>query len=140
MSAHFTKICYSESMIKFLRVIILGLFLSSSANAEWTEVSTTTAKDVYYVDFENIRVEDKLIYYWELMKYGTPTKDGTLSHKIYQVIDCSNFSSKPLRFIFYTDRNGTSDPDSQKSLINEWTQFPPDSVAMDSAKKLCKNI
>ena len=125
---------------KLLSIIVLSLFLSSSANAEWTKVSRTTAKDVYYVDFENIKVEGNLIYYWELMKYGAPTKDGTLSHKIYQVIDCSNFSSKPLRFIFYTDWNATSDPDSQKSLINEWTKYPADSVAMDSAKILCKNI
>ena len=121
--------------------MVLGLFFfSSSAYAEWTRVAVNINGDTYYVDFENIRVEGKLIYYWELMKYGVPEKDGTSSHKIYQVIDCNNFSSKPLRFIFYSDRNATSDPDSQKSLINEWTQYPPDSVAMKSAKKLCKNI
>ena len=127
-------------MKKILGVIILSLFLSSSANAGWTKVSITTEGDIYYVDFENIRVEDKLIYYWEFMKYGVPTKEGTSSHKIYEILDCNGFLIKPLRFIFYTDKNGTSDPDSQESLIDEWSPLPPDSVGMKSAKKLCKNI
>ena len=127
-------------MKKILGVIILSLFLSSSANAGWTKVSTTTEDDIYYVDFENIRVEGKLIYFWEFMKYGAPMKDGTSSHKIYQILDCNRFLTKPLRFIFYTDKNGTSDPDAQVSLIDDWVPLPPDSVGMKSAKKLCKNI
>ena len=127
-------------MKKIFLYIFLSLFLNSSANAEWTKVSTTSAGNIYYVDFENIRTEGNLIYYWEFMKYAAPLDDGTLSHKIYQVLDCNRFAIKPIRFIFYTDKNGTSDPDSQKSLTNEWATYPPDSVAMDSSKKLCKNI
>ena len=108
--------------------------------AEWTKIGKTVDNDTYYVDFQNINIDGKFIYYWELMDYGKANKEGDLSHKIYFILDCNTYLTKPLQFIFYKGRKGSGELDSQKSLINEWTGLPPDSVGFIAAQKLCKNI
>ena len=127
-------------MKKLLGILVLSLFFSSSAYAEWTRISKTSMGDTYYVDFENIKIEGKLIYHWELMDYGKPSKNGDLSHKIFLILDCNTYSTKPLQFIFYKGRKGSGKFDSQKSVINEWEPLPPDAVGFIAAKKFCKNI
>ena len=43
-------------MKKLLGILVLSLFFSSTAYAEWTRISKTTLGDTYYVDFENIKI------------------------------------------------------------------------------------
>jgi len=124
---------------KLLVVIVFSLFIGTSANAEWERIGKTNLGDTYFADFENIKIEGKFIHYWEFLQYGEPT-EGYSSHKIYQKINCDNYSIKPLRFIFYIDKRGLSRGDTQESLIDHWTPIPRDSVTFEAAVILCRKV
>jgi len=122
-----------------LAFIALSLFISSSANAEWERLSKTDLGDTYYVDFENIRIEGKIIKHWMFLQYGEPF-EGYLSHKTYQKLNCDDYSFMPLRFIYYIDRKGLSRGETQESLIDYWIPTPRNAVAYEAAVILCRKI
>ena len=125
---------------KFLLTFIaLILFISSSANAEWERLSKTDAGDTYYVDFENIRIEGKIIKHWTFIEYSEPL-EGYLSNKTYQKLNCDDYSFMPLRFIYHIDKKGLSRGETQESVIDYWIPIPSHAVAYEAAVILCRKI
>ena len=73
------------------KLLILITFVSSlillpttSSYADWTKVAENVTGDSYYIDFERVRKNKGLVYYWQLANYLKPTQDGTFSAKSYK--------------------------------------------------------
>jgi len=92
----------------------------------------------YYVDFERIRKVDGYVYYWFLLGYLKPTKDGDLSAKGYNQGDCKLFRFKVLSSSFHTQPMGGGKPSLSGSLKNpEWSYPPPNSSNETILKSVC---
>ena len=125
-------------MKNILYTIILSLLFSSSAFAEWTEVSKNVDGSTYYVDFENIKKHGGYVYFWYLRDYLKPNKFGDLSSKVYVQGDCKLFRWKGLSGSFHKEPMGGGTGDVQESVKKGWKYPPPDSVSEYVLKTVCQ--
>ena len=62
--------------ITILLVIIFTFLFSNASWGDWNYVDTTIDGSKYYYDKDGLRKGEKYIYFWELIDYKKPDKDG----------------------------------------------------------------
>ena len=127
--------------MKKLLIIFTVLFpviFSSPSYSEWTKATTNVDGTTYYIDFERIRKQDGIVYFWTLFDRLKPNSRGTLSGKVYRQVDCKNFRHKYLSDWYYkspmgrgTNWEGSNIPDE------EWNYPPPDSSSEILLESVC---
>ena len=121
-----------------LTTLIFTVMFSSTSFADWKKVSETVDGDTYYVDFERIRKHDGYVYYWVLIDYLKPDKDGDWSWKIYQQGDCISFRYKDLSYSFHKEPMGRGIGETINPKNPEWIFLSPDSFGEDIRKSVCE--
>ena len=94
--------------MKKLSILFTCLFLiilSSNAFSEWKELGENNDSKSF-LDFESIKKIDKDIYWWELIDYISPQKNGSLSKTIYKKGDCNLFRMTTVTIMYYTKSMG----------------------------------
>ena len=93
----------------------------------------------FYVDFERIRKHDGYVYWWDLIDYLKPTREGDLSVKNYNQGDCKLFRTKTL-----TEHSFTAPMGGGSVKVLELTKFhkkwmypPPNTSAETILKQVC---
>ena len=69
--------------------------------------------NTFYVDFERIRKHGGYVYWWDLVDYLKPDKDGDLSYKSYNQGDCKLFRLRILSMSFHTEPMGGGNGEQQ---------------------------
>ena len=131
-------------MKKLLAIVVLGLLMSSSVNAEWlkfTEIKQNGMK--VFIDLETFKKDKNFRYIWMMTDLKSPIKDNTIdfdiySSKEYLKIDCQTMKTGKLQYIFYSGQMGEGKhfPFQRKNL--KWLYYPPKSWAHNLAESLCK--
>ncbi len=93
--------------------------------------------DTYYVDFETIRKVDGHVYFWTLVDYLKPQKNGYLSVKLYRQGDCKLFRFKYLSFSTHKEPMGRGSSDVINPKNTEWAYPPPNSSIEIILKSVC---
>jgi len=109
---------------------------SSPSYAGWTKVSENAKGDTFYVDFGRIRKHDGYVYFWKLSDLFKPDKDGDLSIKSYNQVDCKLFRYKRLSYSFHNEPmgGGTGKP---YTPTDKWIYPSPDSANEAILKSIC---
>ena len=125
-------------MKKLLTILtlIFTLMFSSTSYAEWTKVSDSLSGNIFYVDFDRIRKHGGYVYYWRLIDYLKPDKDGDLSGKVYTQGDCKLFRIKVLDFSFFKEPMGEGTFDTI-TPPNDWVYPHPKSSMEGTLKSVC---
>jgi len=92
--------------MKTILFSILILFSINGFAFNWKKVSENDMGDSYYVDIDNIKKRNGLIYYWELDDYLEPFKDGTNSAIDKYKVDCVEEKQTLLNGTFYSQSMG----------------------------------
>ena len=114
--------------MKKLVALLFSILISSNSYGEWTKVAENLSGDAfYYVDKETIREGGRYLYWWDL---GDSEKliAGTLSAKFYQEGDCVVNRYRTLSFVFYKQRMGRGEGDSENPQNPGWIYPAPGSI------------
>ena len=121
-------------MRKFRIYSILFLFfVSNSSFASWIFVTDNVEGDDYYIDTDNIRESNDLMYFWMLSNYLKPISSGIMSVKTYVEVDCESLGFKSLQMSFYampmSEGNPVFTTSTTSSLSNEnYSYAEPDTA------------
>ena len=93
--------------LKTLTLTIALLVGSVSVSyAEWTKVDTTVRGADLYVDLDGVRKSGGYVYFWQLMSYKKPQKNGEFSGKVYIEVNCQTFRFANLSYHFFDEPMG----------------------------------
>ena len=125
-------------MIRTLLTVLVLSLLSTPVFGEWKWVDENVSGTTFYVDFERIRKHGGYVYWWDLVDYLKPDKDGDLSSKTYQQGDCKLFQLKYLSDSYYKEPMGGGTPSiSSNTPDKEWNYPSPNSVDETLLKSVC---
>ena len=116
--------------------VFVSLMIPTISHAEWMEIGTVRG-NTFFVD-SKVRKHDGHIYFWELIDYLRPFKDGVLSVKTYIEGDCGRFRVRYLQGSFHKQPMGRGAPSSGGQLDNTWEYSPPGSARAAVLAKACK--
>ena len=89
------------------------------------------------MDFERIRKHDGYVYYWTLVDYLKPDKDGDWSEKNYIQVDCKLFRFKILSGSFHKEPMGRGTPETVTPKNPQWEYPSPNSVHESHTESVC---
>ena len=117
-------------MKKIFFSIFLILFFSSSVNAEWTKVVSSTRGDILYIDKQTLKIGKNTRFILIMLDYIEPTEYGDRSSRSYREINCNNMMYRDLvkdYFILPFAKGDVSE--GSGSIQNpEWKYSSPDSI------------
>ena len=122
----------------FLAVFVSLMIPSKPSFAEWIEIGTAGERTIY-IDTK-IRKHGGHIFYWELIDFLRPNKQGTLSQKIYREADCGKFKSRRLQASFHTEPMGRGPYQFGGGSVPDdpWNYPSPGSVGAGILEDACK--
>ncbi len=92
-------------MKQLLFIILIFLFISN-AYAEW-EIWGTDGDDIaYYINYDSIEIKDGYVFYWFLMNFLEPNKNGPKSTSMYLKADCNKLEVQPIKALFFHEAMG----------------------------------
>jgi hypothetical protein len=120
----FTSIIKFDLIIIMFKLILLKLFiflfvLCSPCLAEWKKI--TDDKNVkIYLNLKEIRINNGMIYFWQLNDYTKPLRKEVSSIKIYIKANCKKNKFNPLIFSYYFERMGAGKAEIKKNKQAKW--------------------
>ena len=103
----------------FLSIIFL---LSFSVNANnWKEFGKDSNGQVHYVDIDNIKEVNGVIYYWSLMDFSETTNLGTRSNVSEYKVDCIDKKQTWLSYTYFSESMGKGKKIT--SLVPVWNHY-----------------
>ena len=120
--------------MKHLSLILLLLF-STTCLGEWVSVE---GKPYSYVDYERLKKDKGLIYFWELIDYLSPRENGILSHTVFAQGDCKLFRKKTVSFSSYTQPMGAGNGIPYDPKNSNWMEPSPGSAMETMVKSACE--
>ena len=126
--------------LHIIPTIFLSLMMTSVAYAKWTEVGKNVVGDTYYVDFERIKKDDGKVYYYELIDFAKPLKNGEVSIKEYREAECGPFRHMWINFKSYNGPMASGTIIGSDVNTKRWWTYPdPDTVAEYKLKAVCNH-
>jgi hypothetical protein len=123
-----------------LVLITLGMLLAQPVSAEWVEV-TTSNKHTSYVDPATVRKTVNGRRSWTIKNFYKPQRAGSATYISLKVLDefnCEDEKSRALQIIAFSGPMGTGDVISSDNQIDSWSVVPPESIAEDMLKFVCR--
>jgi len=118
-------------------VILCSLLISFNSYAEWTQTINSESGDVYYVDFDSIKIKGN-VYYWGMVDYLKPDEWGDMSSKSLYELDCNvPQKERKLAISFYTQPMGKGSPSTEINTTQEWIYGVPNTIGMGLIEQIC---
>jgi hypothetical protein len=126
-------------MKSFLTIftLVFSVTFSSTSFAEWAKVTTNANGSTYYVDFERIRKHSGYVYWWDLVDYLKPKRNGVWSSQTYYEGDCGKFRLRILGDVFHKQPMGRDTGTSSTRKNPEWSYASPRSIDETILKSVC---
>tara|TARA_Y100000590_G_scaffold428616_1_gene540134 strand:- start:75 stop:464 length:390 start_codon:yes stop_codon:yes gene_type:complete len=127
-------------MKKIIFSIFLILFFSSSVNAEWTKVVTSTNGDTFYLDKQTLKIGKNTRFILIMLDYFEPTEYGDRSSRSYREINCNNMMYRDLvkDYFILPFAKGETSEGSGTIKDPEWKYQNPTSIGGILHIKVCK--
>ena len=119
-------------------LLLLSLFVTGSAWAEWINIAETETR-FFYIDPATIRKDGNFRKVWGIADLKTRDKDGTMSTRTRREFDCKNERNRILALSEHTESmaKGTTTFTSSGGP-SDWHEIPPGS-AIDLVMKFVCN-
>lgn len=118
-------------------LILLLVTLCPLAHADWSLLSTSEKRDLFYVDFDTLRY-GKYPGAWFLIDFGKRTPEAAFSAKYAIQADCKSHKTKLLSQAFYANNGGKGDLISSTNTAGDWGQPQPNTPAEQMYRFLCR--
>jgi len=115
-----------HAMRKTIFMMLLAV-VSSSATAEWVEVSKSETVTVY-ADPATIRKAGDMVKMWTLSDYKTPDDVQNMSRVYQHEYDCKEGQIRLLYMALHSGNMGGGAADVVLSYPTDWTPVPPGST------------
>ena len=119
-------------------VLLLGLLISAPAMAEWVKYWEGDNGDSYYYDPSTIKRNGNLVRVWEISDLKERSKSGVLSARMLPEHDCKEDRRRQLYFSTHSGPMSQGETLYSDTTTGPWRYIPPDTVAEDLLKILCK--
>ena len=114
------------------------LCISSLVKAEWTLISKNDSGDLFFLDFNTIQRNGKLVRVWEKTEYSN-NEGGSKSARIYREYDCEEKKVRFLSLQAFTGANLTGENLSPaNSKPSDWIFIPPNTPFAFNMSVACK--
>ena len=124
--------------MKKLLLLTLLCFSINGFAFNWKKVTESVMGDSVYVDVDNIKKRNGIVYYWQLADYLEPTSGGTNSSISKYRVNCVEEKQTWLNATWYSQSMGKGRITGESNL-NE-IQYPkPNSVGYSVMKFACDN-
>ena len=119
-----------KRLILALVVILISTNILHAAKFNWKKISTSTDKDIFYLDKNTVYRIGDYIYYWMLVDYGV-SSDEIQSSITHNMVKCSTLENRPISFAGFTKKKGRGEPKTGLDFIVpedvpdmfEWIKF-----------------
>ena len=122
--------------MKKLLILLFSILISFNSYGEWKKITSSVDDDIYYLDYDSIRVTGGYVHWWDMIDIATITSTGAQSVKAYHQGDCDIFRIKHLNIIFHDQPMGKGNRDSF-TPTEEWNYPPPNSASSQILKEVC---
>ena len=124
--------------MKKLILILICLFFCFPSHGKWKPTGKIN-DNIWYLDFENIRSDNKFVYFYELIDFNEPlnTSDGkSMSTILYSRGDCTEMKFEHLNQTYFEKPMGV---DLKVSIERrgKWFYPQPNSIGYDVLKVVC---
>ena len=113
------------------------MLCATPAHAEWSLLTTTEKRDLFYVDFDTIRY-GKHPTAWFLLDFGKRTPEEAMSAKFLIEADCRNRKTRLMQQIYHSANTGRGGVLKQESTPTEWDKPWPNTPSEEMLKFLCR--
>lgn len=117
-------------------LLLLSLFVTGSAWAEWIKIDSMEVS-ILYIDPATIRKEGSLRKVWTLFNLKQRATDGTMSIRSRQEFDCKDEKYRFLTMTKYTGPMTEGKMISNGENPSDWFEIPPDTSAESFLKIVC---
>lgn len=117
--------------------LLAATFTSTDAHAEWSLLTTTEKRDLFYVDFDTIRY-GKHPTAWFLLDFGKRTPEDAMSAKFLVEADCRSRKTRLMQQIYHSSNTGRGGVVKQESAPTEWDKPWPNTPSEEMLKFLCR--
>lgn len=120
--------------------LILFLFFSINASANWKEVARTEGDfSIHYIDFTTKIISDNYIEIWELVSYPKKLNQDydIYSAKNLLTVDCYNKRLKYSVSIYYNGLKGNGEVLYKVNSESDWFYDAPGSAGYAELKIIC---
>ena len=114
--------------MKKLLILLFSILISFNSYGEWTEITSNTKGNTYFINYDSINKHNGLVYYWEMGNNLLPTEGGTLSSQVYTVVECGINRYKHLSFTHFKQSMGNGENYTSSPSNPKWQYQSPDSV------------
>ena len=125
-------------------ILVLLLFISYSAWADkhygtkWVWVAGTIEGDAYYIDPATIRKEGTLRKYWKLADLKAPNKNGDMSWRVREELDCKKERYRITSLTTFSDSMIKGRITGNYNIPNdEWSDIAPGTLDDYVMKYVC---
>ena len=126
--------------LTLVTTLTVSMMFSPVCWGEWVKVDENDIGESFYVDMDRIRQHEGYVYYWGMVDYLTPLRDGTMSVKTHFQGECAMFRFKDLSYTFYKEPMGGGTPKQHNTPDTTWTYAPPDSNIKEVLKSVCDSV
>ena len=118
-------------------LLLLSLFVTGSASADWMLVLTTKT-ETYYMDPSTVVKEGNLRRIWVIRNKNQRDKKGIISFRSKEEYDCANDRLRVLAFSSHSEpmAEGNTITDLS-SHVENWREIPPRTVNDFLLKTVC---
>ena len=120
-----------------MTTLLAALFTTPSVYAEWSLLTTTEKRDLFYVDFDTIRY-GKHPTAWFLLDFGKRTPEDAMSAKFLVEADCRSRKTRLMQQIYHSSNTGRGGIVKQESVPTEWDKPWPNTPSEEMLKFLCR--
>ena len=120
-------------------ILALLMFISCSLRAEWVLIGESTdGSATIYVDPATIRREGVLVKYWRLTDIRVRNKDGNMSWRTRDELDCKKERSRVTSMTTFSDSMLGGSLNGNFNYPNdEWADIPPGTLDAVKMKYVC---
>ena len=120
-------------------IFVLLMFISCSVWAEWVLIGESTdGSATIYVDPATIRREGVLVKYWRLTDIRVRNKDGNMSWRTRDELDCKKERSRVTSMTTFSDSMLGGSLNGNFNYPNdEWADIPPCTLDAVKMKFVC---
>ena len=123
--------------MKKLLLLLISLLISFNSYGGLTYFGDNADGDTFYIDIETIKEHGGYVYWWRMIDLVKPTKDGTMSYRMYKQGDCGVNRYKVLSFNLYNQPMGRGNME-KITPPSEWNYPIPESVSGVELTLICR--
>ena len=113
------------------------MVFSTTSFARWTNIVRTYEGTTFYLDVLRIAKNGRYVYFWELIDYLRPTKNGIFSHTVFAQGDCELLRKKTVSISSYKKPMGAGDELPHQLKSSKWINSSSGSALETMVKSAC---